>query len=122
MTKKLYAKCEENSKNLKSLPDYDTLVKASRLLNDGSYWGPEAEATLSPSDINMDALKIQMKLFLKQYGKDVDVDDISSESFSELVDQVMQLKTDGTNTIENKEAVKTETIVNLPDDSTSGSF
>ena len=72
MTKSQYAKCEESSKKLKDLPEYETLVKASQLMNDGSYWGPEAEATLSPSDINIDALKIQMKLFLKRQEIEVE--------------------------------------------------
>lgn len=94
MTKLQYAKCEESSKKLKELPEYETLVKASQLMNDGSYWGPEAEATLSPSDINIDALKIQMKLFLKQYGNDVDLDNMSSDSFKDLVDRVMNEKSE----------------------------
>ena len=50
MTKKLYAKCEENSKNLKSLPDYDTLVKASQLLNDGSYIGCSTQQAIQLKD------------------------------------------------------------------------
>lgn len=87
MTKKQYARCEEFSKQMKNLPEYETLVKASQLLNDGGYWGPEAEGNLFPEDINMDALKVQMKLFLKRFGKDDK--EVTSDDFTELVSQVM---------------------------------
>lgn len=87
MTKKQYARCEEFSKQMKNLPEYETLVKASQLLNDGGYWGPEAEGSLFPEDINMDALKVQMKLFLKRFGKDDAA--VTSDDFTELVSRVM---------------------------------
>lgn len=87
MTKKQYARCEEFSKKMKNLPEYETLVKASQLLNDGGYWGPEAEGNLLPEDINMDALKVQMKLFLKRFGKDDK--EVTSDDFTELVSHVM---------------------------------
>ena len=87
MTKKQYARCEEFSKQMTNLPEYETLVKASQLLNDGGYWGPEAEGSLFPEDINMDALKVQMKLFLKRFGKDDAA--VTSDDFTELVSRVM---------------------------------
>ena len=87
MTKKQYARGEEFSKQMKNLPEYETLVKASQLLNDGGYWGPEAEGSLFPEDINMDALKVQMKLFLKRFGKDDAA--VTSDDFTELVSRVM---------------------------------
>ena len=102
MTKSQYAKCEEYSKELKDLPEYDTIVKASQLMSDGSYWGPEAEESLSPADINIDALKIQMKMFLKQYGEDVDPKDVSSDSFKDLVDRVMKQKSGEQMNIQNE--------------------
>lgn len=111
MTKKLYAEYEESSKKLQQLPEYETLVKASQLLNDGSYWGPEAEATISPEDVNMDALKIQMKLFLKQYGEDVDPNNMSSDSFKDLVDRVIQEKRSETMNSGNTNEV-TEALMN----------
>ena len=121
MTKNQYAKCEEYSKKLKELPEFETLVKASQLMSDGSYWGPEAEATMSPSDINIDALKIQMKLFLKQYGNDVDLENLSSDSFKDLVDKVMNEKIQNQNSNPNApsgvESVESnETIVTSFDD------
>lgn len=114
MTKNQYAKCEEASKNIKNLPEYETLVKASQLLNDGSYWGPEAEATLAPSDINIDALKVQMKLFLKRYGEDVDLNDMSSDSFKDLVDRVVNQKTSEGDVPSQQNQVN-ETLVTFPD-------
>ena len=89
MTKKQYSKCEEYSKSLKDIPEDDTLVKASQLLSDGGYWGPEAEGTILPEDINIDALKIQMQLFLKRFGNGTEE---SSEDFQELVNKVIQSK------------------------------
>ena len=89
MTKKQYSKCEEYSKSIKEIPEYDTLVKASQLLNDGGYWGPEAEGRILPEDINVDALKIQMQLFLKKFGNGTET---SSNDFQELVNQVLQTK------------------------------
>ena len=89
MTKKQYSKCEEYSKSLKDIPEYDTLVKASQLLSDGGYWGPEAEESILPEDINIDALKIQMQLFLKKFGNGTEE---SSDDFRELVNKVILSK------------------------------
>ena len=89
MSKKQYAKCEEYWKNVEKLPEFDTLVKASRLLSNGGYWGPEAEENIQPEDINVDALKIQMKLFLQEYDENLDRDSISEDDFQSLVERVM---------------------------------
>lgn len=87
MTKKQYALCEEAAKEMKNLPEYETIAKASQLLNDGGYWGPEAEDRIKPEDVNVDALKVQMQMFLKRYGHDQA--DVDLSDFKELVDKVM---------------------------------
>ena len=115
MTKKQYAQCEEYWKQTKQLPEFETLVKASQLLNEGGYWGPEAEDKISPEDVNIDALKVQMKLFLKRYGEDVDPNDISKDSFRDLVDRVMNEKH---SKLENRKSLPetpSEEIVSFPD-------
>ena len=89
MSKKQYSKCEEYWKNVEKLPEFDTLVKASQLLSNGGYWGPEAEGSIQPEDINVDALKIQMKMFLQEYDKSLDRDSISEDDFQSLVERVM---------------------------------
>ena len=96
LTKKQYAQCEEYSKSLKGVPEYETMVKASQLLNGGGYWGPEAEGSILPEDINIDALKVQMKLFLKKYGNGTET---SSDDFRELVNQVFLNKKKEGNTV-----------------------
>ena len=90
MTKKQYAICEEAAKNMKKLPEYETLAKASQLLSDGGYWGPEAENRIQPEDINIDALKVQMQMFLKRFGHDGA--DLETNDFKELVEKVMNEK------------------------------
>lgn len=114
MTKKQYARCEEFSKQMKNLPEYETLVKASQLLNDGGYWGPEAESHIAPEDLNIEALKVQMKLFLKRYGEDVDPNDVSSDSFKDLVARVMNEKR-GKPATGSSASVPTEEIVRFSD-------
>ena len=90
MTKKQYAICEEAAKNMKNLPEYETLAKASQLLSDGGYWGPEAERNIQPEDINIDALKVQMQMFLKRFG--YNGAELESSDFKELVEKVMNEK------------------------------
>lgn len=55
-----------------------------------------------------------MKLFLKQYGQDVDPDNISSDSFKDLVDRVIQER--GSDTVNSdgvdETAEVTETLMN----------
>lgn len=114
MTKKQYAQCEEYWKHVKELPQFDTLVKASQLLNDGGYWGPEAESHIAPEDLNIEALKVQMKLFLKRYGEDIDPNDVSSDSFKDLVARVMNEKR-GKPAGGSSASVPTEEIVHFSD-------
>ena len=72
------------------------MVKASQLLSGGGYWGPEAEGSILPEDINIDALKVLMKLFLKKYGNGTET---SSDDFRELVNQVFLNKKKERNTV-----------------------
>ena len=114
MTKKQYAICEEASKNMKNLPEYETLAKASQLLSDGGYWGPEAEGSIQPEDINIDALKVQMQMFLKRYG--YNGAELEASDFKELVEKVMNEK--GKEDGHSSEALslqRTETLVNGDD-------
>lgn len=58
-----------------------------------------------------------MKLFLKQYGQDVDPDNISSDSFKDLVDRVIQERGSGIMNSDgiNETAETTETLMNSSD-------
>ena len=85
-----------------------------QLLNDGGYWGPEAESHIAPEDLNIEALKVQMKLFLKRYGEDIDPNDVSSDSFKDLVARVMNEKR-GKPAGGSSASVPTEEIVHFSD-------
>ena len=71
------------------MPDFDALAKASQLLSNGGYWGPEAEDSIEPEDLNIEALKSQMRLFLQVYDKDVDPEKLTKEDFKNLAERIV---------------------------------
>lgn len=89
MSKDRYKRCEAYWKKVEKLPDFDVLAKASQLLSNGGYWGPEAEDSIEPEDLNLDALKSQMRLFLQFYDKDIDPEKLKTEDLKSLAEEII---------------------------------
>ena len=89
MSKERYKRCEAYWKKVENLPDFEALAKASQLLSNGGYWGPEAEDSIEPEDVNIEALKSQMRLFLQFYDKDVDPEKLTREDLKNLAERIV---------------------------------
>lgn len=89
MSKERYKRCEAYWKKVENLPDFEALAKASQLLSNGGYWGPEAEDSIEPEDLNIDALKSQMRMFLQFYDKDVDPEKLTKEDLKNLAERIV---------------------------------